>query len=618
MRIAKHRLLEAVPDLSIFLDVDDLKEGKGGEYVRSSEYVLVFCSEGYFSSVNCMRELLSAVWMGKPLIILVDPEERHGGLTSEQVLKQLEEADARYQTKWTDANLLDEVRAWQVEDAAHHLGEAKIMMSRRREWGRELCHRLTLRKPIAKELHALLFEDATKILEWNRLSSFQLVTIRLLAERLCDEPLKERNSPPPDKLKPPDKPTAFHVYVSANNPGALELMIELCRAYNIKYDVTPPKTEARDSAAERVERAAALVAGDTFPKGRKCRARRTDAPSQDVRLLISQEPSDLPRCTHVLLYLTNQTWQSGATSERFAAEMRTALGEPATLSALLPVHEMIGVHSEERNAIDFKYLFKSDDGTTTPSDLVEKGIYSKIALALKGSEWRQQSLANVLCALVSGADPDKEIQRSRSSLMRESLRLRKGVSGRISSIRLHSCKAFSTRSLSASSSKMTQHEPPPAMMQASATSEGVSVSSGEVDEEEGERERARQRAFTRAPYTLTRLKTRTNLVNHFKFVGAELSRKRGGKGAGDGPSNTSTADVSAQSVEVTVHAEGSALARKQWRHACRQLRRHGRGSAPSSGSNSASSSGSTNQAKSLEAEMECGVRPKAVSYSDCI
>ena len=81
MRVAKQLLLEAVPDLSIFLDVDDLKEGKGGEYVRSSQNVLIFCSEGYFNSVNCMRELLCAVFLGKPLITLVEPEVRHGGLT---------------------------------------------------------------------------------------------------------------------------------------------------------------------------------------------------------------------------------------------------------------------------------------------------------------------------------------------------------------------------------------------------------------------------------------------------------------------------------------------------------------------------------------------------------
>lgn len=47
MRITKQRLLEMVPDLSVFLDVDDLKEGKGAEYVDASDVILIFVSSGY-------------------------------------------------------------------------------------------------------------------------------------------------------------------------------------------------------------------------------------------------------------------------------------------------------------------------------------------------------------------------------------------------------------------------------------------------------------------------------------------------------------------------------------------------------------------------------------------
>ena len=77
-------------DAHVFLDVDDLTEGRGAEYIDASSatlrlaltvravrslrwcahrYVdlsaatLVFCSKGYFQSVNCMREstLLRAI-----------------------------------------------------------------------------------------------------------------------------------------------------------------------------------------------------------------------------------------------------------------------------------------------------------------------------------------------------------------------------------------------------------------------------------------------------------------------------------------------------------------------------------------------------------------------------
>ena len=75
------------------------------------------------------------------------------------------------------------------------------------------------------------------------------------------------------------------------------------------------------------------------------------------------------------------------------------------------MHEMIGVDSESRNAVDFKDLFMCRKGAT-PSDLVERGIYSQIAIPLKGGEWRQQSIAMVLSALNKGIDPKPQEVRS--------------------------------------------------------------------------------------------------------------------------------------------------------------------------------------------------------------
>ena len=57
MRIVKLRLGEMLPDVRCFLDVDDLREGKGAEFVDKSEKTLVFCSAGYFQSPNCMRTI---------------------------------------------------------------------------------------------------------------------------------------------------------------------------------------------------------------------------------------------------------------------------------------------------------------------------------------------------------------------------------------------------------------------------------------------------------------------------------------------------------------------------------------------------------------------------------
>lgn len=51
MRIVKQRLLEMIPELSIFLDVDDLEDISDLEgYITKSKMVLIFCSQGYFRS----------------------------------------------------------------------------------------------------------------------------------------------------------------------------------------------------------------------------------------------------------------------------------------------------------------------------------------------------------------------------------------------------------------------------------------------------------------------------------------------------------------------------------------------------------------------------------------
>ena len=59
-----------------------------GASIECSHVVLVFCSKGYFQSKNCMREIISCVVKGKPIIAVTDPELAKGGLTLEQVPTQ--------------------------------------------------------------------------------------------------------------------------------------------------------------------------------------------------------------------------------------------------------------------------------------------------------------------------------------------------------------------------------------------------------------------------------------------------------------------------------------------------------------------------------------------------
>ena len=57
MRTLKLKLLEMMPDLQVFLDKDDLKDGAGAEYVDVSRVVLCFCTVKYYLSRACAREI---------------------------------------------------------------------------------------------------------------------------------------------------------------------------------------------------------------------------------------------------------------------------------------------------------------------------------------------------------------------------------------------------------------------------------------------------------------------------------------------------------------------------------------------------------------------------------
>lgn len=138
MRVVKQRLLEMMPDSSVFLDVDDLQEGRGAEYVDKSMVILVCCTRGYFDSVNCMRELLRALYNGKPLIALLEPEARRGGMTRDEVSKALREVhDEGSYAKW---GLDAELQQWGMQPPTH--------------------------------LYNIIFADTP--IEWNRIGAFQV------------------------------------------------------------------------------------------------------------------------------------------------------------------------------------------------------------------------------------------------------------------------------------------------------------------------------------------------------------------------------------------------------------------------------------------------------------
>mmetsp|Transcript_12124 Transcript_12124/g.31431 ORF Transcript_12124/g.31431 Transcript_12124/m.31431 type:complete len:638 (-) Transcript_12124:108-2021(-) len=209
MRIVKTRLLEMLPHARIFLDVDDLTEGKGAEFVDASAATLIFVSAGYFTSPNCLRELLRAVVMRKPMFSLVESEEKKGGLTLEEVRRQLIKND--------------------VGGFYHKCGLAKEVA----QWGHEL--------PTALELYDAIFKKEP--IEWARIGFFQEVSMRLIANHIVKNSAGEtylqgevsRTEP---KVGPPAVDHAFHVYCSVHNTGAANLVREVAAVLKLNLKLT--------------------------------------------------------------------------------------------------------------------------------------------------------------------------------------------------------------------------------------------------------------------------------------------------------------------------------------------------------------------------------------------
>lgn len=105
-------------------------------------------------------------------------------------------------------------------------------------------------------------------------------------------------------------------------------------------------------------------------------------------------------CLDVLLYLTGQTWTRGEESTALAEEIRKAMDLGVHV---LLVHEMPGVGGQEaRFGCEFGSFFGHPDGAT-PGDLLKRGIYSEVAVALKARS-QGRTLRSPLTSLTAWAN----------------------------------------------------------------------------------------------------------------------------------------------------------------------------------------------------------------------
>ena len=376
MRVVKQKLLEMMPDTSVFLDVDNLKEGAGGSQVDKSSAMLVFITERYLESRACARELFKAVLRRKPIITILEPKAKRGGITREQITNlitygtyaQTVPVDSRQSTHGPSPDDLEVARVdW---SAKWQLGGEVT------NWGHD-------RPPSGAEILDALFEHP--LIEWNRIGDLQDVTMRLIAERLLPATeyirtfVRGEIGQTQVKLLPPFEERCFHLYCSPHNLGAEQLAEELHRLI-LSMMATNKST--------------------SFNK---------------TTLLVTTELDQLSSCDYMLLYLTSATWTSGASSAQYATEVLTALKAGV---ALLPVHEYPSALEADgvRKACEFDEFWRDD---WTPKHLLqgEFNIYRKIAIPLKPGAWRQPGLMQITLKLAEGGSP-RQPARGRPQLQR--------------------------------------------------------------------------------------------------------------------------------------------------------------------------------------------------------
>lgn len=389
MRVLKQRLLETLPDVSIFLDIDDMEEGVGKEYLDKSSICLVFCTAGYFESKNCMRELLRAVLKRVKIITVMEPEAIHGKMTKEQVREALEKAEANYD-RW---GLAAEVETWTQEDGTGPL-------------------------PDFETLYDALFEDQDAI-EWNRFKHYQDVSVRLIANGIIDKcgetyvPAELIHKVVIGGVPKLTLPMKFHVFASANNYGAADIIAEMSKDLGVQIKgLVKSRSRKRNNAMfnpASLKRAGSRITfhssgssvlGESSPVGKLVRrARGSSLSTADVPMIVTERKEDLPACRIMLVYLTAKTWTLGEeVSRAFAEEILLAmkLGIPMVL-----VHETPSVVETDdyRDACPFEHFFSHADGSTPP-EIIKAGLYNSIALAMKAGHWRDVSLKMLAMKLV--------------------------------------------------------------------------------------------------------------------------------------------------------------------------------------------------------------------------
>ena len=319
--------------LPIFADVDDLDDINNlDEHIARSVVIQLFVSDKYFTSWSCQNEILSTLKWRRPFFLVHEADPKHGGKL------------------WAEL-AADCPATLEASGRFGTLPEAYISADRMgdvRKWERDGWFERASDAPTLKAVlnFADLVLTGRQPIMWHRLPDFQQLTLKAIAEEILrhNHHFAGVESVPlhiPGELLRQTLRSASRIklYASRSNPGAADLAAALQAQYP---DITS-----------------------------------TDEP----QMLKHGSKDDTP--THLLLYLTHETFVGNLGSE-FADEVRFA---KATNIPIVMAHE----NHPEKGGCQFERFF-----TTTPSDLIQGGLYKQLAIpCYEGKQDRRASLATI-------------------------------------------------------------------------------------------------------------------------------------------------------------------------------------------------------------------------------
>ena len=227
MRVIKMKLKEMMPTLRVFLDVDDLKEGRGLRDVDRSYMVLIFATEGYFKSPNCMRELLRAVLRRKKIVVM--GTQGADGVTIVNLEAKLGEALLRLKGWGIDA---------EVEHWGHSVPSAPMLKQ-------EL-----MRRPPTEFDALAMFQTVllrTGVAAHMRVKGHSPTCVR---DELTLRTIQTHHGKP--ALHTPREPCRYHLYCSPHNVGAAQLCVEVRQLLEKASKANAPQNQQTSDSCLKV------------------------------------------------------------------------------------------------------------------------------------------------------------------------------------------------------------------------------------------------------------------------------------------------------------------------------------------------------------------------------